>query len=402
MFVRTTEGERAVGSYPGASDDEALAYFARKYDELAGQLTLAEQRLSVPDAPVKDVARALDALRPQLDEPNAVGDVPALLQRLSALDELVAVRRKEAEQRRAEAKEAARQARTALVEEAERIAETDPSRMQWKPAGERLRVLFDEWRAAQRSGTRLDKPVEDELWKRFSHARTVFDRKRRQHFSELEKRHNEVKAVKQKIVAEAETLAESTDWGATGAAYRQLMDRWKAAGRAARKDDDALWAQFRAAQDRFFAARNAAQSKVDEEFRANLEVKEKLLAEAEALLPVKDLDAAKARLRDIQDRWEAAGKVPRADVSRVEKRLRAVEQAVRKAEEDQWRRTNPEARARAEGALGQLEETISSLESELEAARSRGDQRRVREAEEALAARRAWLEQVRQAANDFS
>ncbi|HEX5534233.1 MAG TPA: DUF349 domain-containing protein [Actinomycetales bacterium] len=402
VFVKTAEGERAVGSYPGASDDEALAYFARKYDELAAQLTLAEQRLSVPDAPVKDVARALDALRPQLEEPNAVGDLPALQQRTSALDELVAVRRKEAEQRRAEAKEAARQARTALVEESEQIAETDPSRMQWKPAGDRLRVLFDEWRTAQRSGTRLDKPVEDELWKRFSHARTVFDRKRRQHFSELEKRHNEVKAVKQKLVAEAETLSESTDWGATSAAYRQLMDRWKAAGRAARKDDDALWARFRAAQDKFFAARNAANAKVDEEFRGNLEVKEKLLAEAEALLPVKDLEATKAKLRDIQERWEAAGKVPRADVTRVEKRLRAVEQAVRKSEEDKWRRTNPEARARAEGALGQLEESIAGLERDLETARSRGDERRVREAEEALAARRAWLEQVRQAANDFS
>jgi hypothetical protein len=402
VFVKAAEGERAVGSYPGASDDEALAYFARKYDELAAQLTLAEQRLSVADAPVKDVARALEALRPQLEEPNAVGDLPALQQRISALDELVAVRRKEAEQRRAEAKEAARQTRTVLVEEAEQIAEADPSRMQWKPAGDRLRVLFDEWREAQRSGTRLDKPVEDELWKRFSHARTVFDRKRRQHFSELEKRHNEVKAVKQKLVAEAESLAESTDWGATSAAYRQLMDRWKAAGRAARKDDDALWAKFRAAQDKFFEARNAANAKIDEEFRGNLEVKEKLLAEAEALLPVKELEATKAKLRDIQDRWEAAGKVPRADVSRVEKRLRAVEQAVRKSEDDKWRRTNPEARARAEGALGQLEESIAGLERDLDTARSRGDERRVREAEEALAARRAWLEQVRQAANDFS
>jgi Domain of Unknown Function (DUF349) len=402
VFVRTADGERSVGSYPGSTEVEALAYFARKYDDLVAQLDLAEQRLAVPEAPVKDVARALDALRPTLPEANAVGDLAALQRRLEGLDELVATRRREAEQRRAEAKAAARAERLKLVEEAENIAATEPEKTQWKPAGDRLRELFDQWKAAQRSAQRLDKPVEDELWKRFSHARTSFDRQRRHHFAELEKRHSEVKSLKEKIVAEAEALSTSTDWGPTSAAYRSLMDRWKAAGRAARKDDDALWARFRAAQDQFFSSRSADQAQVDAEFRGNLEVKEGLLKEAEALLPVKNLDAAKRALRDIQDRWEAAGKVPRADMGRIEKRIRAVEQSVRQVEEDQWHRRNPETKARAEGALGQLEESIAGLEADLDAARQRGDARRIREAEEALDARRAWLEQVRRAAHDFS
>ena len=402
VYVRTADGERPVGSYPGSTPDEALAYFARKYDELVAQLDLADQRLAVADASVKDVARALDTLRPTLAEAAAVGDLDALGARMTALDERVAQRRAEAERRRAKAKEAARAKRLTLVEEAETIAATDPERMQWKPAGERLRSLFDQWKHAQQSGQRLDKPVEEELWKRFSHARTTFDRLRRHHFAELEKRHGEVKALKSTIVAEAEALSTSRDWGATSAAYRALMDRWKSAGRAARKDDDVLWARFRAAQDQFFEARNADQAQVDEEFRANLAVKEALLAEAEALLPVKNLDHAKAALRGIQERWEAAGKVPRADLARVEKRMRAIETSVRQAEDDRWRRSNPETRARAEGALGQLEESIAGLEADLAKARDRGDERAVREAEQALTARRAWLEQIRQAADDFS
>ena len=106
----------------------------------------------------------------------------------------------------------------------------------------------------------------------------------------------------------------STDWAVTATAFRDLMQEWKAAGRTARKEDDALWARFRAAQDAFFAARTAANDQVESEFRENLKVKEQLLAEAEALLPVRDPQAARTALRDIQDRWEAAGKVPRADL----------------------------------------------------------------------------------------
>lgn len=402
VFVRTPDGERSVGSYPGATPEEALAYFGRKFDELVAQADLLEQRLTSTDVSAKDAARSITTLRAALADAHAVGDLAGLAARVDALEEIAAQRRQAAEAARAEAREQARAARTALVDEAERIADQDPERIQWKPAGERLRELLDTWKEHQRTGPRLEKPVEDELWKRFSHARTTFDRKRRTHFSQLEQRHNEVKAAKEKLVAEAEQLSTSTDWGATTAAYRQLMDRWKAAGRASRKDDDALWARFRAAQDAFFEARNAVQSAQDKEYAANLAVKEQLLAEAEALVPVRDVEAARSALRSIGDRWEAAGKVPRADVGRIERRMRAVEQAVADAEHQRWRRSNPEAKARADGALAQLEQSIASLEADLSAARERGDALAVTQAEEALTARRQWLEQVRRAADEFS
>jgi len=178
------------------------------------------------------------------------------------------------------------------------------------------------------------------------------------------------------------------------------MTQWKAAGRASRADDDALWARFRAAQDAFFAARDAQAAATDTEFRANLEVKEALLVEAEALVPVTDLAAAKQALRSIQDRWESAGKVPRADMQRIEGRLRAVETAVRDADQSQWRRTNPETRARAEGAAAQLEQAIAGLEADLAKAEAAGDARRIAEARAALDARRSWLEQVQRAAEE--
>ncbi|WP_428829502.1 DUF349 domain-containing protein [Cellulomonas cellasea] len=400
VYVREESGERVVGQFPGAGHDEALALYVRRFLDLQAKVVLFEARLGATDLAVKEIDQTLAKLTDELAEPAAVGDLAALRARLDALRGVAAERRAAAEAERAAAREAAVASRTAIVEQAEKIAATDPSRIQWRPAGEQLRLLLDQWKDAQRNGPRLDRPTEESLWKRFSHARTTFDRERRHFFAELESRNAGAKAAKEALVREAEALATSTDWGATAGAYRDLMTRWKAAGRASRSDDDALWARFRSAQDAFFAARDAASAATDTEFRANLEVKEALLAEAERLVPVTDLRAAKAALRSLQDRWESAGKVPRADVQRVEARMRAVETAVRDAEQSDWRRSNPETRARAEGAAAQLEAAIAGLEDDLAKAQAKGDQRRIREAQAALDARRSWLEQVQRAAQD--
>ncbi|WP_432570351.1 DUF349 domain-containing protein [Kineococcus sp. SYSU DK005] len=391
VWVRRADGEHEVGQYPDATPEEALAYFVRKYEELVAQVDLFDQRLRSTELAGKDIVSGVAALRTALAETRAVGDLDGLTARVEALATVADEARAAADRARAANRERLRAGRVAIVEEAESIAGQDPEKVQWRASGERLRTLFEEWKAAQREG-RLDKRSEDELWKRFSHARSAFDKMRRHHFAALGEQRAGVRSEKEALVAEAEALSTSTDWRETTSAYRDLMDRWKAAGRLGRKDDDALWERFRAAQDVFFAARSAANDQVDEEFRGNLAVKEELLVEAEALLPIKDLGAAKAALRSIQDRWEEAGKVPRGDLNRVEGRLRAVETAVRDAEQARWSRSNPEAKARAGGLASQLESAIRDLEADVEKARARGDARALARAEEALRARRAWLD----------
>ena len=401
VYVREAAGERVVGQFPGVPTSEALGLYVRRYLDLAAKVTLFEARLDSADLSVREIDQTLAKLAEETAEPAAVGDLDSLRTRVEGLRTRAAERRALLEQARAEAKAAAVQARTEIVEAAESIAATEPGKMQWRPAGEELRSLLDRWKEAQRSGPRIDRPTEESLWKRFSHARTAFDRERRHFFADLEQRNTSAKAVKEDLVAQAEALQNSTDWGPTAGVYRDLMAQWKSAGRASRKDDDALWARFRAAQDTFFAARDAQNAAVDAEYAQNLEVKEALLAEAEGILPITDLAAAKAALRGIQERWEEAGKVPRGDVQRVEGRLRAVEAAVREADQAQWVRTNPETRARAEGAAAQLQSAIEGLEADLDAARAGGDTRKIAELESAIAARRSWLEQVVRAAEDL-
>lgn len=401
VYVRTPEGEREVGSYPGASNEQALTYFARKYDELFASAVLLEQRVDQPEVPAKDVQDALKKLAAQVKDAAVVGDLVALDAKLTHVETLLAAKRELEHQARVKARDEARAERERIVAEAEEIASQPENRIQWKTSGARMRELLEEWKQHQRSSTRLDRESETALWQRFSAARNRFDKGRRAHFAGLDAAHADAKASKERLVSEAEALSSSTDWAATAGAFKRLMDQWRTAGRASRSDDDRLWARFKAAQDAFFAAKDQVVAAEEEQFRGNLAVKEQLLTEAEAILPVTDLEKAKAALRQIQDKWEAAGKVPRADMDRIEKGLRRIEQAVRDAEDRRWKATNPEVAARAQGMVEQLERAVADLEADLTKAEASGNQSKIARAKEALEARRAWLEQARAGVEEF-
>lgn len=400
VYVSVQGTEYECGQFPDATPDEALAYFARKFDDAEAQVALLEQRIAAK-APAGDMRKTVDHVREQVDAHTMVGDLTDLSTRLDTLEDAikVAVNREREEAKAAKAQQLAH--RTAIVEAAEEVAAQDPAKTQWKHSSARMAELFSQWQDHQRSGGRLPKSDEDALWKRFRKARTTFDRHRKAFFSSLDETNAKAKRVKEGLIKEAEALSSSTEWGETAGKYRELMDRWKDAPRASRKEDDALWARFRAAQDVFFSARTAANERIDQEYAGNLTVKEQLLAEAKQILPVKDLDAAKKQLASVQQRWEEAGKVPRAHMRRVENELRAVEDAVKKAEDDRWRRTDPETKARSNSMLSQLENKIADQRAALEAARAGGNTKKAASLEKDLATSEQWLATLQASASEL-
>lgn len=391
VFVRTSDGERQVGQYPDATPEEALAYFQRKYADLAGQVGLLEQRVR-RGAPAADVAKAVATLRESVAGAKAVGDLDALARRLEALS---GTTKELTEQQQAEAKAAVGEAiaeRTRIVEQAEALAAQDPAKTQWKQATAELDALFARWQQHQQEGPRLPKNDANELWKRFRAARSTIEQHRKAFFAELDAAHRDVRSRKQRLIERAEALAPR---GADAVAdYRMLLDEWKQAGRAGKKLDDALWAKFKAAGDVLFQAKAEVDAKEDEAYRANLTEKLALLEDAEKLLAETDPKQARSALNRVQRRWEEIGKVPRDQVRSVEDRLRKVETHVHSLEDQQWEREDPEKKARSEGMVGQLQDAIAKLEAELAAAEASGDRRAADAAREALDARRAWLRAV--------
>jgi hypothetical protein len=395
VFVRTAAGERVVGSWQAGSPDEALTFYRRKYTSLETEVALLEQRVSATDLAPGAARATIDRLLEAVASANAIGDLDSLQSRLEALTGQVEGRREEVKAAREHARVEAKTIKERIVEEAEQIA---AEATHWKISGERMRQLLDEWKAAPRA----DRAVETALWKRLSAARNAFAKRRKAYFAGLEDEREQAKAGKEKLVVEAEALATSTDWGQTAAAYRDLMRSWKAAGRAGRADEEDLWNRFKAAQDQFFAARSEVYSAKENELREHAAVKAALLEEANGLLPATNVRAARAALRSIQERWEQAGPVPREAHDRLEQGLRRVEDAVRKAEDAQWRRSNPEALARAKGTVDQIRTAIASLEEQLAKAQQRGDPRAAEQATEAIAARRSWLEEAERTLAELS
>ncbi|QBJ89627.1 DUF349 domain-containing protein [Streptomyces seoulensis] len=393
VYVRTADGEQVVGSWAAGSPEEALAYFERKYEGLVVEIGLLEKRVQTTDLSAKDAQTAIGHIREQVDAHHAVGDLEALRTRLDKLVEKVESRREERKAQRAKQSDEARKAKEDLVAEAEQLAASD----QWRVAGERLRALVDTWKGLPR----LDRKSDDELWHRFSHARSAFSKRRKAHFAQLDSQREDARRVKERLVAEAEALSGSTDWGVTAARYRELMADWKAAGRAQREHEDDLWNRFRGAQDVFFAARSSVFAERDAEQGENLKLKEALAEEAEQILPVRDLKAARAAFRSVNERWEAIGHVPRDARGKVEGRMHAVERAIQEAEEAEWRRTNPEARARAAGLTGQLQAAVDKLRGQAEQARAQGNTPRADKLERELEGRQALLDQALKGLEEF-
>ncbi len=393
VYVREATGERAVGQYPDATPEEALAYFERKFVELNGQVTLLEQRAK-GGAPAADIAKSVANLSVTLANANAVGNLAALTERLSALGGAVT---ELTEQQGKEAKAAAIAAvaeRAAIVEQAESLAAEDPAKTQWKQTSAVLDELFAKWQAHQHDAPRIPKGEANDLWKRFRAARTTIEQNRKVFFAELDSAHKDVRARKQLLIEQADALAPKGSEGIP--TYRALLEEWKMAGRSGKKQDDSMWAKFKAAGDVLFSAKSEVEAQENEEFAGNLTAKLKLLTEAEALLAETDRTKARDSLNSIQRRWDAIGKVPRDQVKVVDERLRKVEAAVRRLDDEHWKRNNPETKARADGLAGQLHDAINKLESELSEAQASKDASAIAEAQEALAARKAWLKAIGQ------
>ena len=379
VYVRTADGgERAIGSWQAGTGAEGLAHFTRRYEALATEIMLLEQRLRSGAGDPSQIATSAKRLVETLPTANAVGDLPSLERRAQALLDSTAEAVEKAKAARAEAREAAAGQKAVLADEAEKLAGSS----EWKTAGERLRTIGDDWKALPK----LEKKADDEIWQRIAAARKRFAERRTTHFEALEEQRTVSKTRKEKLIKVAEELSSSTDWKATAERFKGLMSDWKSAGRAPREVEDVLWASFKAAQDVFFAARNAQFASQDEEFRGNQKMKEQILAEAEALDFAGAPEKSTARLRELQERWEKAGKVPRDVMRSLEDRMGEVEKKVRESSEKRWQASS------ASPFEVRLREKVAELEGKLDKARAAG--RPTDELEQQLATQREWLAQA--------
>jgi len=384
--------ERKVGQYPGVSKDEALAYFSRKFEDIAAQVRILEQRVANKvDAPgLRKIAAKLSE---DLKEPAVVGNIPDLRRRVENLSgKITALTAEKSEAQKEEVTQAIAQ-RNEVATRAEELANQDSKKIQWKTSGAEMTALFEKWQALQKSGVKVPKKDADAIWKRFSSARTKFESAKRAYFAGLDSANKQTKAKKVNIVERAESLASAGSEDIS--AYRKLLDEWKLSGRVTGKVDDALWLRFKAAGDTIYAKKSVTAAAESVTFEENLVAKLEVLKDAANIDPEKDLAAAKKSLSAMQARWEKIGKVPKEKVRELDDKFKAIESRVKSVEQEQWRKTDPTTIDRTNSVSSQLEESILKLEKDLQAANASSDTKAIQKATEALEARKAWLEVVR-------
>ncbi|MDR1431702.1 MAG: DUF349 domain-containing protein [Propionibacteriaceae bacterium] len=395
VYVLTGDGERPVGQIPAATPEDALAFYVRRFETLEVEVSLLEQRISAGALSPEEAKKSVNAAIANVNGANAVGDLAGLTQRLEALQPLISEQSDARKAERVRLQEEAKAAKERMVAEAERISQGSD----WRGGVNNLRSLLEEWKVLPR----IDRATDDALWHRFSSARTTYTRRRKAFFTEQNAKRDASREAKEQILNEARELAHSTQWGPTAGAFRELMNRWKAAGAAQREVDDQLWTEFRALQDTFFGARQAVFESQDAEQTENLSRKEGLLAAAEAeILPVSDVNTARSAFRTFLEQYNQVGRVPREQIRSLDTRVKSIENAIRNAEEDEWRRTDPEARSRAEDTVAMLTAEIEKLRQKIVKAEARGDQSAVDKANESIATYQTWLDQAKTTLAEFA
>lgn len=384
VSVREGDQWRVVGSFPGGTPEEAMAYFVRKFEELESGVILAEQRFKAAAA-VRDLKKQVDKLESDLVEPSAVGDLASLRTRVAALREQLPALEAKQEESNQVALDEALALREKLVADMEALAAQDPEKIRWKQATVTITELFESWQSHQQTGPRIPKKTADALWARFRSARNQLERSRRAYFQDLDKRSKDAKSTKKDLIAQAQALAPQGSAGIQ--AYRALLEKWKAAPRASKSVEDGLWAQFKAAGDVLYQSKAAEEQADDEKNTVNLEAKNALIAEFSDILKIDDKEQASARLRLFHSRFAQLGPVPKKHVRSVDDQVKKFDTHVRSLEQEFWQKNDPEKQARSESMAGQLIAAIAQLEAQI--ATAEAAQRA--SLEEELATKKAWL-----------
>jgi hypothetical protein len=370
VLVKMPDGsEKQVGQWAAGDPNDGLSFYIRKYHEIENEISLTLQRLKEGKGNAETAFKLIERVKTNLENPTFVGDLSVLSTKIEELQVIAAVKKAEFSAAKAIAKEKAMEKR--IVEE-------------WKKLPHGV------------------KSEEQALWKRFSTARSGFDKTRRQYFSTLEAGRKEANKVKSEIVTQAKAIADSKDWTDTANKFRNLMAKWKSAPILERKEEQKLWKEFKLAQDVFFAARTAALSVMDEEHTKNLEAKKVLADKAEKILPITDIKSARQALKPIQEEWSKIGHVPRKDKEKIESRLKSVEEAIRNAEKNELNRTDPAKSARAQSTMELLEAKLVKTEKERDDAIAKGDTKKAESLSATIESQKMLLEATKVTLADFT
>ena len=337
----------------------------RRFANAAAQEQLIKQMEALKAEP--DLEKAAHALRDLHERWRDVAEAPRdhaelLWRRFKTASDEIRTKCGAFFAQRAEERSANLQAKDALCERAEALA----SSTDWVRTAEALKQLQAEWKPVGPVSRKHAKIV----WTRFRTACDTFFTRRHDDLAHRKQLWSGNLERKLALCAQAEALADSTEWERAAAEIRRLQAEWKTVGPVRKNKSEIVWQRFRTACDRFFE-RYKHRHQLD--MGARLAEREAVVVETEALLPAEGEEPPgnlAEQLTAAWSRWNHLPVMPRELIEPIVTRLwTAVGQLIERYP-DQLKGTtlDPEANRKKMEALCHRVENCLAAEREPAAA----------------------------------
>jgi hypothetical protein len=186
-----------------------------------------------------------------------------------------------------------------------KLDEIDSSKS-WEKATEKVIKTQNDWKSIGQAPRKEN----DEVWKEFRAACDVFFEAKKAFYKVIEGKQKEVVEKKRKLIDQAKSIQESTDWKATSEKLIRLQKEWKNSGNSGQRFENKLWSEFRAACDVFFNAREESLKEQQSALIVNVELKKQVIEKLANIELSGDKKADLIILKEINEEFKAIGNVP--------------------------------------------------------------------------------------------
>jgi len=174
-----------------------------------------------------------------------------------------------------------------------------------------LQIFHDQWREIGP----VPKEKRVEIWERFKAASAQVNKKHQDHFDNLKETQKKNREAKETLCAKVEEIIgrpvkSANQWRKNAQEIVEIQKLWNTFGHAGKKDHNKLYKRFHSLCDKFFSKKREFSGLEREEQENNLQLKQDLCVQAEALKDSTEWKSTTEEFIQLQNKWKEIGSVP--------------------------------------------------------------------------------------------
>lgn len=300
-------------------DNRSIYFELKELDRkknLESKLELCEKAEALSEQ--EDIKEAIKSLNDLHEDFKHIGPVPreeqeALWQRFKGASDAIYNKRKAYYDSQKEVFKANQDLKVKLIEKLDAFKAFKAEKIRdWNIKTKEILAIQKEWEAIGPVPRESGKEINKTFWGLFKQ----FFQHKNQFFKELDEVRHQNKEKAEKLIADAESHLESTDWKETSNHLIQLQKEWKELGPLPEKFRDSLYGRFKKACDTFFDNRRSANKETNKAFEENLVAKEAVCAQITAEAADKE-GSSPENLEALIQQYNEIGFVPRKNMKEI-------------------------------------------------------------------------------------